>query len=493
MSLHLTNDAPYQIGEVSIGQVLSQLLPSQVKFLSSKSMFSAYIGGEGSGKTIALCTSAILRGAQDDNGMSVIGRATQPALKMTTRKTFLELVPAEWVADWNQSYVGAGRLTLKNGHEFYFLHLDMDDPDVYSHIRSANLSAFYIDEGSEVKEKAFHTLMGRLRRKDAVERVGRVSSNPAGRDWMWETFFKSDRRKYLLDNCEGILAPSTENYHLPSEYIESRLNIYPPDWVERFIHASFADFSDKVYKDWNHTLHVYDATVESRAFEGKLKPPVSWPVIIGCDIGGVDPWAILFIACSPEGQLFVFDEIYQPHILVREIADLYFQKVEGYRVEGLAYDYENQQAALEMHELNIPGAPAVKQVLPGVFKVGQYLHPAKGLNNPFTNQPISPRLFIGSNCTNLVREIATYAWGKDKSGNLTGKPQDGNDHACDALRYAIHTFRPNPVKPKKKEAWDNPALDAMSRQYWYDIAQRKKAQERRQRRPGFCVTRKMLL
>lgn len=38
---------------------------------------------------------------------------------------------------------------------------------------------------------------------------------------------------------------------------------------------------------------------------------------------------------------------------------------------------------------------------------------------------------------NLKREYLSYAWRKKRTGEVLDEPQDGNDHAVDALRYAI--------------------------------------------------------
>ncbi|MBQ8984313.1 phage terminase large subunit [Candidatus Saccharibacteria bacterium] len=39
--------------------------------------------------------------------------------------------------------------------------------------------------------------------------------------------------------------------------------------------------------------------------------------------------------------------------------------------------------------------------------------------------------------TNLKREYLSYAWRKKRSGEILDEPEDGNDHALDAVRYAV--------------------------------------------------------
>jgi hypothetical protein len=459
-------------GQLDFSKVIKGLLPKQKEFLSCRERYVDYTGGFGSGKTVILCTTAITHGQLVPGGEFLVGRLNFPALNRTTRKTFLELMPEEYVASWKPS---EQTLYLKNDSIYYFTHLDMAEADLKSHLRSLNLTGFYLDEGSEIPKDVFLDLSGRLRNAARAldgkdNHFGRTSGNPAGRDWRWKLFHDPDRDAPARKRYVGITAPTTENTHLPPDYIEDLHMTLPADWQERFIYGSFADFAELVYKDFDYKLHVWNSKDQWEVFEGRSLPPPNWPVIVGVDIGGVDPWGIVFIAIQPvTGYLYVFDEIYQAGILVQEIADRYYGIMGTKILDGMAYDYENQQAAMELAEFGVIGTPAIKAVDAGIFKVGQYLHPDDRILNPFNGKMRSPRLFIASHCTHAIEEISTYKWAKDRTGDMTGKPADGNDHIMDALRYCIHTFRPLPVKGRDPEKWETPGLDPLSKLYWYEV------------------------
>jgi phage terminase large subunit len=51
---------------------------------------------------------------------------------------------------------------------------------------------------------------------------------------------------------------------------------------------------------------------------------------------------------------------------------------------------------------------------------------------------------------NLEREYLSYQWRKKRTGEVLDEPQDGNDHALDALRYGI-----DDLSKKRIEFWKN--------------------------------------
>jgi phage terminase large subunit len=57
-------------------------------------------------------------------------------------------------------------------------------------------------------------------------------------------------------------------------------------------------------------------------------------------------------------------------------------------------------------------------------------------------------IYIDPSCENTIREVEGYHYGKDGfNKNLTEKPVKKDDHAPDALRYALTDF--NPFKQKR--------------------------------------------
>jgi hypothetical protein len=481
----------YRQGILELKDAIAGLekLPKSKQFVTSQFFGCAYVGGEGSSKTASLCCSAICNAWIDPGGKSLIGRLNMPALESTTMNDFLCMVP-ENAGEWEDT---KKTFTFGNGHKTLFRHLDIADPKIFGHIKSENLSAAFIDEASEIDEKVFLLFVGRLRRAGAQRRILRLSSNPAGHDYMWRHFFDPDRKKEWKDLFLGISSSSDDNVFLPPEYTKIRRAVYPSDWADRFINGSFTDFTDLVYKEFTEPSHIYDDSRHWEAFRGENSPPKDWPVIVGMDIGSGaegDPWALPIIAVSPDGRLYQFAEIYGVDLRIAPIAEQLHMHLQGRTLEGLAYDYAQRAAAQELEEYGLGGVPALKERRPGLFKTEQYMHIDARLEHPF-NPEIkgSPRYFVAKSCTNTINDVTGYKWPKDRSGAAKNDFSTNHEHshAPDGIRYAIHTFRPLPTEMQAPKKWENQALDVASRLYWQRAEEHKEKEPLR--RHGFSTLR----
>lgn len=52
------------------------------------------------------------------------------------------------------------------------------------------------------------------------------------------------------------------------------------------------------------------------------------------------------------------------------------------------------------------------------------------------------RIVVSPDCPNIQSELASYSWKKTKAGVHLRDPEDADNHACDALRYALSEYVP---------------------------------------------------
>lgn len=433
-------------------------LPKQREFLS-KAMSSAspkyiaYVGGVGSGKTLIGCIT-MLSWAVMYPGDYLISRMFQPELKITTYKTFLEICPPELILEHRVADMTI-RIKCANGKSSLILFRQLEEPDK---LRSLNLSGFYIDEANQVSEEAFMLLQGRLR--GGGIRKGILTTNPKGHDWIYRWFQKKDHFKdeTSKQHYHLIKAPSTENHHLPEGYIESIMSTWSQERIDREINASWDAFEGMVYHEFRRDIHVV------RPF----KIPDNWERHIRIDHGYRAPSAILLAAVSPDGDVYVYKEIYEREWLIRELIlgdprekkfglKDYIKGTKSFKTAKIDPSTRRRTGKsgesdfdeyLRHWPSSLPSLQLARNdVQLGIDRVKSYLKIHPKLQRPM--------LYIFESCSNLLEEISTYRYPELKpteQGNKNEKenPVKANDHALDALRYLIVDL-PEPYKVERDE------------------------------------------
>lgn len=432
-------------------------LPKQAQFMEDilnpdGPKYVAYVGGIGSGKTLIGCITMLILAIMHP-GDYLIGRQFLPELKITTLKTFLEICPKELIDEYRVAD-GIIRLKTAGGKVSNIIFRQLEEPDK---LRSLNLSGFYIDESSQVSEAAFMLLQGRLR--GAGLRKGFLTTNPNGHDWQYSWFVKQDM--FNTDTAKTsyklIRAPSTENVHLPSGYVDSMLATWSPERIKREIEGSFDSFEGMVYHEFRRDTHVIHP----------FQIPTEWVRVVGADHGYRNPSCWLWGAVDYDDNLYIYREFYEREWLIEEICKGnqkknklgVLQLSKGEKLDQVRIDpsvravrgatgYSDWDIYMDNLPNDFPLMLANNDKQSGIDRVKSFLK-----INPTTNKP---RLFIFNSCVNLLDEISKYRY-RELSHGLIGKsnekeePLKVDDHACDALRYLIMS-RPAPPSIKD-EVW----------------------------------------
>lgn len=438
-------------------------LPKQEEFLKSLiheggSKYVLYCGGIGSGKTLIGCITMISLAVLYP-GDYLVCRQFYPELRDTTLKTFLELCPPELIKEYR---VADAIVKIKStgGKISTVMFRQLEEAEK---LRSLNLNAFYIDESSQVSEAAFMLLQGRLRGKHV--RKGFLTTNPNGHDWQYNWFVKKDMFKTEESKAQFklIKAPSTENTHLPEGYVQSMLDSWSEDRVQREIYGSFDSFSGQVYSDFRRDVHV-------------VKPfriPDEWNRVIGIDHGYRNPSAWVWGAIDHDENVYIYREFYKKEWLIEEICkgktsngikepgvlDL----MRGEKIYNAVIDpstkatrgtsknghpYSDYTEYTENLPKTLPLALANNDISVGVDRVKSFMKV-----DPKSNKPA---LYVFDTCANLIDEITNYRYPELKANetnrrNEKENPVKVNDHAVDALRYLIMS-RPE-LPSKSDEIW----------------------------------------
>lgn len=233
-------------------------LPRQqeaLQYLSndSKTEVILYGGAAGGGKTMLGCTWQILRRLKYPGTRSLIGRAKLDTLKKTTIATFMEvannigLVPGQDFTYNQQSHI----IKFINGSEIILadLFLYPSDPH-FTDLGGLEITDAFIDEATEISEKAFNIVSSRIRYKlneYNLEPKILLTCNPS-KGWIYNQFYLPYKNKNLAEHRAFIQALPGDNLHLPSGYVVSlqrlpevdRKRLLEGDW-------EFDNSADRLY------------------------------------------------------------------------------------------------------------------------------------------------------------------------------------------------------------------------------------------------------
>jgi len=258
-------------------------------------------------------------------------------------------------------------------------------------------------------------------------------STPKGFNHFYDLFnFESKDADFKSFNFS-----SYDNPFLSREELE---NTKSKSTEDRFAQEYMADFRKSeglVYKEFQRTFHVY-----------KDLPDKEWVKTFGGhDFGTHNPCASITIKKDRDSNYYVWDEYYKSGLTDSQQADY---------VASLNWDecYPDPESASGILEFKKRGVN-VREVIKNKDSVRNGINVVKELFK-------TGRLKIHESCENLIYELETYAYPeKRQDRNEEENPIKENDHALDALRYALSMHNTQrdlpPVFRRPNEARKNPA------------------------------------
>jgi PBSX family phage terminase large subunit len=180
------------------------------------------------------------------------------------------------------------------------------------------------------------------------------------------------------------------------------------------------------------------------------KPPRAaeyW--IASIDYGAVNPFVCLLIGISTgkytqEGKKIWVEKEYYWDPVKRErqktnseFADDLEKFLGDYDVKNIYIDPSAASFKVELRKRGMHIVDANNEVLDGITMM--------------TSEMKRGTLTICSECVNTIRETESYVWDSKQAEKGYDEPLKKNDHAMDALRYAIATHKVSTYDPYKKE------------------------------------------
>lgn len=395
--------------------------------------YGLYSGAYGAGKTLLLAQVGIKASMDYPGAKGLVGSLSYTQLKDVIFQTFIDEIDGyQRVLNDNNIPIqiaehtispGKMNITFYNGSEIMFRACEDSEK-----LKGRNLEWFMLDEPIEMKAEVFKQLMARLRGGNMPFHFGLLATNPGAENhWIYQYFYMDKKPGYFAvdtNTYDNILIPNYE------EYIKSMEARYDPDWVRRYLEGHWGAFSGQIYKMFNTNKHVRD-------FDQDLKNvPGIERYIAGVDFGIRDPTCILVLMKTKANTLFVISEFYESEKTSFEIANIIKKLHLKYNFTKVYCDPSAADLVKQAFDLGVPigkfdnnevKSYANNAVAPGIAK----------LQSTFK---ADHRITIHSSCTNLIRSIQSYRY-KNADNDI---PLKDDDHAADALRYALTDYNPIP-------------------------------------------------
>lgn len=377
-------------------------------FKESDAKINIWEGAVRSGKTYISLWRFITEVAEGPPGSYVIITRTYDSFK---RNILEEIV----------NIIGNGDAKYYKGHRELHLFgktihvVGADDERAESKIRGATFQGAYVDEATILPESVFKMLVSRCAMGKAKIFVttnpdspyhwlkkGFLSGNPDVKSWK----FKLDDNPKLSDE---------EKAYFKRQYTGL--------WHERFIEGKWVQAEGTIYDFFTADMCVIDTA-----------PSYTSNYIVGIDYGTTNPCAFVLIGIDDnrfprkwvESEYYFDSKVHQRQKTDSEYADDLKRFIEGKAISGIYLDPSAVSFRMELQRQGVTGLyEAENDVMNGVNYVRKLLHDG-GLK-------------VCSECTNVIKEFQSYVWDKNSIKSGVDKPKKENDHALDAIRYALFT------------------------------------------------------
>jgi PBSX family phage terminase large subunit len=250
-------------------------------------------------------------------------------------------------------------------------------------------------------------------RPTLTDRKGQAlfASTPKG----YNHFYDLCNKELTDSDFRSFHFTSWDNPHIPIEEIQRAKDTLPIDVFTQEYEASFQKTQGLVYKEFDRKLHLYEEL-----------PIGKFEKIAGIDFGYRNPAAVLYIFSDGE-RFYIDDEWYKRERTDAQVAEY----VAGCNFQAVYPDPENPGGIEELRRRNVNTREVAKgkgSVKAGIQRIRELL--------------ISRKLKINKRCVNTISEFETYSYDEEVNDrNEKEEPIKANDHALDALRYVISTYK----------------------------------------------------
>lgn len=347
-------------------------------------------GGTSAGKTYAILPILIHIAASNPlTEISVVAESI-PHLKRGAMKDFKKIL-AE-TERWHESLWNASdfKYTFPNGSQIEFFSADND-----AKLRGARRDWLYMNECNNMTFHSYTELASRT--KQGVY----LDWNPTNTFWFHTELLNDKDVDFLTINyTDNEACPeSALNFILKAKEKAEQGNSFWQNWYKVYGLGEIGNLEGVIFNNWQQ--------IDKIPTDAKL-------IGIGLDFGYTnDPTAAIEVY-TYNGKRYVNELVYRSGMLNSDIAKILPRNVITYADSSEPKSIDE----IKRYGIMIKGVTKGKDSIKYGIDVMQ-----------------QQEYFVTSQSENLIKELRSYSWDKDKEGKKLNKPIEYFNHAIDALRY----------------------------------------------------------
>jgi|5_EtaG_2_1085323.scaffolds.fasta_scaffold02339_3 hypothetical protein len=263
--------------------------PHQNSFVSTKDKFPALVAGYGAGKTYSFCLKALAELGRNPTKTILLAEPTYTMIRDVLQPTLEEIMET---IGFRYSY-SAGAMTYIVRWKSGYGKIIMRSAENWRRWAGLNLAGFGIDEAGSLKDDGAWR-MGISRLRDGHHLTGWTTTTPEGFNWHYTYWKERPRNGYRL-----IHAKSTDNKHLPQEFIDSLYDNYDEKLILAYLEGQYVNLQH------GQTYYMFD---RDNNLDDKIQYNPNLPIRVAIDFN-IDPLcAVLFQLYDEKPKVRVFDE-----------------------------------------------------------------------------------------------------------------------------------------------------------------------------------------
>ncbi len=378
------------------------ILKAYKKAMTSPDRYLILMGGAGSGKSYFAAQKILQRMRTEDGHRFVVVRKIARTIRNSVYQQMKDVIHNE---GWEEEFkFSESRLEIEHKEKGNTLiTTGVDDPEKLKSL--AQPTGIWIEEATELSARDFRQLDLRLRGETVDYLQIIFSFNPISKkNFIYKQFFTREPEE--LKNTYISITDHTHNDKVGQSFRDmlAEMEHLDPEYYKIYALAQWGENSNAI---------IYNYKLISKM------PEMLDEVLYGLDFGFNNPCALIRVGYY-EKDIYLEEVFYKRKLTTPQIVELMNTRQIG-ETDYIYADSANPDKIKELQQAGFNVKEAQKSVFNGINKVKEF------------------QIHVVQNSLNLLNELDNYVWKTDHDGNLLDDPEKHNDHACDAIRYAIYS------------------------------------------------------